>query len=73
MPTYRGQATRIPARRAGAGDSRNGLFERTGGYRWRDPRRVGPARLAQLQAHDGKIAAAPDRKPAKQEDTDEQA
>ena len=72
MPTYRGQATRIPARRAGAGDSRNGLLERTGGYRWRDPRRVGPARLAQLQAHDRKTAAS-DRKPAKQEDTDEQA
>jgi hypothetical protein len=72
MATYRGQATRIPARRAGAGDSRNGLFERTEGYRWRDPRRVGPARLAQLQAHDRKTALL-NRRPAKQEDTDEQA
>jgi hypothetical protein len=73
MATYRGQATRIPARRAGAGDSRNELLERTGGYRWRDPRRVGPARLAQLQAHDRKMAALLNHKPPKQEDTDEQA
>jgi hypothetical protein len=72
MATYRPKATYIPARRAGAGDFRNGLFERVGGYRWRDPRRVGPDRLAELQAHDRKTAAL-DRKPAKQEDTDEQA
>jgi hypothetical protein len=72
MATYRPKTTRIPARRAGAGDSRNGLFERVGGYRWRDPRRVGPDRLAELQAHDRKTAAL-DRKPPKQEDTDEQA
>ena len=40
--------------RVGAGDARNGRGpdEPPPGYRWRDPRRVSPERLAQLEAHD---------------------
>lgn len=61
MATHRG--TR--ARRVSAGDGRNGLTERLSGYQWRDPRRVAPDRLAELEAHDKKHA-----KPAAPEDED---
>lgn len=65
MATHRGKEARIGARRVSSGEGRTGLTERLGGYQWRDPRRVGWIRLAELEAHDRKHA-----KPAAPEDED---
>jgi hypothetical protein len=66
MATHRGTQARIGAHRVSSGEGRTGLPERLGGYQWRDPRRVGPGRLAELQAHDRKHAKTA---PPEDEDT----
>ena len=39
--------------RVSSGEARNGYKpDHEGGYVWRDPRRVSPERLAELEAHD---------------------
>jgi hypothetical protein len=38
-------------------------YPRPGTYVWRDPARVSPARLAELAAHDTKVAAMDRKKP----------
>jgi hypothetical protein len=54
-----GQLNRLQGQRIASGPVRQlGMPEHLGGYQWRDPRRVSPGRLAELQAHDRKIASA---------------
>jgi hypothetical protein len=54
-----GHLNRLQGQRIASGPVRQlGMPEHLGGYQWRDPRRVSPGRLAELQAHDRKIASA---------------
>ena len=42
----------ITGRYVSSGERSGYSPDRAGGYQWRDPRRVSPSRLAELQAHD---------------------